>query len=76
MVKHAHAKNVWICVQIDTLVTITIRDDGKGFKIDELKNAGNGLRNMEQRIKNVNGKIIIENINGTLLKISIPLPAG
>lgn len=74
VVKHAEAKNVWLGVQLDDFITITVRDDGKGFEITEVKNAGNGLRNMEQRIKNVNGKLLIENETGTLLKIIVPFP--
>lgn len=75
VVKHAEARNVRLRVQIGAVITIIIQDDGKGFEIDEMKNKGNGLRNMEQRIKNVNGKLIIENKTGTLLNITVPLPA-
>jgi two-component system sensor histidine kinase DegS len=54
------------------MITIIIRDDGKGFDITEMTNTGNGLRSMEQRIKNVKGKLVIENRGGTLLTITVP----
>jgi signal transduction histidine kinase/ligand-binding sensor domain-containing protein len=82
VVKHAGAKNVQLRVELDTYITISIQDDGKGFAVAEMKNAGNGLRNMEQRMKNVNGKLVIvrgdsfsEKKAGTLVKIVVPFPA-
>jgi signal transduction histidine kinase/ligand-binding sensor domain-containing protein len=74
VVKHAGAKNVELVVQLDSIITITIHDDGKGFDAAEMGTAGNGLRNMEQRIETVKGKLFIENENGTLLKIILPFP--
>lgn len=74
VVKHAEARNVRIHFQLDQFITITLHDDGKGFEIIEKKNVGNGLRSMEQRIKNLNGKILIENKTGTFFKIIVPVP--
>ncbi len=76
VVKHAGAKNVRFTVQLDNSITITVHDDGNGFDANEMSNAGNGLRSMEQRMKNINGKLIIENESGTLLKITVPFPAS
>jgi signal transduction histidine kinase/ligand-binding sensor domain-containing protein len=75
IIKHAAAKNILLDVRLDDAITITIQDDGKGFDWVKMRNSGNGLRSMEQRIKNVNGTILIENKNGTTLKITIPFPA-
>jgi signal transduction histidine kinase/ligand-binding sensor domain-containing protein len=74
IVKHAEAKNIRLLVQLDDAIIITIQDDGKGFPMNEMKNSGNGLRSMEQRIKNVNGTLVIESKAGTTLKITIPFP--
>ena len=35
-----------------------ISDDGKGFD-DEIKGTGNGLKNMDSRIKEIGGELII-----------------
>jgi signal transduction histidine kinase len=72
IVKHADAKKVWLQIQADTAIAVTVHDNGKGFDAGEMKNKGNGLRNMEQRIKTVNGSLAIENKEGTLLKIRVP----
>ncbi len=74
VVKHAGAKKVHLEVQLDPSITISIRDDGKGFDATIMSNAGNGLRNMEHRMKNVNGQLLINNDAGTLLTIIVPFP--
>lgn len=74
IVKHAEAKNVELQVKLDAFMTICIQDDGKGFTITEMMHEGNGLRNMKQRIKNVNGKLVFENGVGTSVKIVVPIP--
>jgi signal transduction histidine kinase/ligand-binding sensor domain-containing protein len=73
VVKHANAGKVWVHIQLNTGINITIRDNGKGFTIAEMKNKGNGLANMYQRIKDLNGKLLIENEGGTIIKIAVPV---
>ncbi len=75
VVKHADASNISVVIQLDKYLTITIQDDGKGLDLQAMKNAGNGLRNMDQRIRSINGELLIENKTGASLKISVPLPA-
>ena len=58
IVKHAGAKNVW--TEIDVVVgklTVTIRDDGKGFDPTNLdiKEKGNGLASMRRRTQEIGG---------------------
>jgi len=76
VVKHAGAKNVELAAQLGSFITITIHDDGKGFDAVEMNTAGNGLRNMDQRIKTVNGKLFIGNEKGTFVKITVPFPVS
>ena len=40
--------------------------------VDENSNTGNGLKNMKQRIHQLNGKIFIKNQEGFTLKFEIP----
>jgi signal transduction histidine kinase len=75
VVKHAGAKQVYIGITIDNnSIHITVQDDGKGIPAEQLKqNAGNGLSNMHQRIKDLNGYMDIKNDSGTTLHLHLPL---
>lgn len=73
VVKHAGAKEVQIAVAIDNGLEITIHDDGKGIPVEELEHTGgNGLRNMYQRIKVLNGQMRVTTGCGTTLHLSFP----
>lgn len=76
IVKHAAATLVGVQIKFTDLITINIRDNGKGFDWMEVKTAGNGLRNMEHRMKSIHGNLLIENNSGTALTMSIPLPVS
>ncbi len=53
---------------------ISIKDDGCGFTEINLS-AGNGLNNMRQRSKDVNGKIVFDSVQqkGTEIILEVPL---
>ncbi len=55
-------------------LTLIINDNGKGFVNNEI-HLGNGLRNMRERAKEVNGQIHIESGNGkgTQVELNIPI---
>ena len=74
--KYAEAQNVWISlILVNNKITFKIRDDGQGFDLVN-KKGGNGLSNMAQRTKTLNGKLnIITSIgNGTEILLSFSLP--
>jgi two-component system NarL family sensor kinase len=74
IVKHAKASSVTIrmeCSQEQFSVTVT--DDGVGFSDAGNNRFGNGLKNMERRIKDLQGTIQFENNQGTLVRIQVPL---
>jgi len=49
----------------DNRISITVRDDGDGFDIENaLQNGGNGLRNMQHRMKEIGGTADIESLKG------------
>jgi len=53
--KHASAQHIYINVtQEDDILSLIIRDDGIGFNIRTVE-AGNGLRNMRQRVEELGG---------------------
>jgi signal transduction histidine kinase/ferritin-like protein len=73
-IKYAYPKTISIAIKpnLET-VEILIKDDGIGFKMDEVL-LGNGISNMKKRITDVSGFFEIEsNENqGTKIKIGIP----
>ncbi|MEO6405793.1 MAG: histidine kinase [Ferruginibacter sp.] len=73
IIKHAEAKKVAIHFSVNKNLEITVKDDGKGMVVNT-EVAGNGLRNMQKRIESVSGTFDVENNNGVIVKISVPLP--
>ena len=72
IIKHSGADKVTINITCDEQLIITVSDNGKGMHVDENSNIGNGLKNMKQRIHQLNGKIFIQNQEGFTLKFEIP----
>ena len=72
--KHGAAKNVILNFnEIKKIIFIAISDDGKGFDLSD-KRSGIGLKNMKERIEEINGIFSIESEieKGTIIKIEIP----
>lgn len=72
-IKHSKAREVRISIsEFDDHVGLFISDNGIGFRPNEKTN-GNGLRNMKERVKLVNGSIQIDSgSSGTTIEIEIP----
>ena len=70
--KHANATNVEIMIDLRRGdLILFIKDDGHGFDVNR-KEKGIGLKNVEERVKEIKGNLrIISNGNGTTLKIRI-----
>ncbi|MEO7394004.1 MAG: ATP-binding protein, partial [Chitinophagaceae bacterium] len=73
IIKHAAAKHVSINFSVDKNLVITVKDDGKGMTKNK-GHEGNGLRNMQKRIESVGGTFKVQNINGIMVEMSVPLP--
>jgi signal transduction histidine kinase len=76
--KHADATVVRVTAEIDDgdlLVTVT--DNGRGFRPDEVKGSGLGLRGMAERARLLGGHLGIssEPSDGTLVTLRLPLDA-
>jgi len=72
-IRHGKAKNISIIIRtINDTVRISIIDDGCGCKDI---NKGFGLLGMEQRIKNLNGKILFisDGVSGFNIHVEIPI---
>ncbi len=73
--KYAAAKN--LAIQFDKMhneLHISIKDDGRGFAKND-SSTGNGLNNMKQRAKDINGKIYFNSVQqkGTEIILLVPL---
>lgn len=76
VIKHAQATKLKVELHSTSNVfTVIIEDDGIGFNPNDSKKMGNGLFNMKERVKLINGNIRIntEIKKGTKISISVPL---
>jgi signal transduction histidine kinase len=76
IVKHAEANSVSIQIDYqDEILTINIKDDGKGFNMEmqEKRYLGNGLKNIEKNIQDLGGKVHWTIASGTGVEIILPL---
>jgi signal transduction histidine kinase len=73
--RHAAASSVWVAVQVDTDVTVTVTDDGRGMPVDI---ARSGLDNLARRAQMRGGSISVEPgpSAGTKLTWRVPLSQG
>ncbi len=72
IVKHSNAEKVTIALDIGDSLSLTISDDGKGFK-QPVHQYGNGLLSMDQRAKVLNGKLSVSGTRGTVVHLEVPL---
>jgi PAS domain S-box-containing protein len=75
IIKHAAAKTIFIqMIKSDDNLSITIEDDGIGFDKEKIQmKEGIGLKNIENRVFYLNGKLTVESSpgKGTLIVIDI-----
>jgi glucose-6-phosphate-specific signal transduction histidine kinase len=72
-IKHSMADELRIRLTLLTdQIEFTIGDNGVGFDLATTQQ-GFGLAGMENRVKALNGSFILDSINGTQIKVTIPL---
>ena len=74
--KHAEAKEIQVKLEIcKEAITVTVRDDGKGFDKNQRRNDSFGLIGMKERVDLLEGQITIDSKKGTgtLVMIQIPI---
>jgi signal transduction histidine kinase len=76
--KHARASNLIIQMSLeDRTLILEVEDDGIGFDPRQLKDrSGIGLKNIESRIKYLNGKLTVESKAGGPTNFTIEMPIG
>lgn len=78
VLRHSCAKNGWVTLKRQNgELVITVRDDGKGIAKGvaefQSRSIGVGIGGMRQRVKELGGRLRLENINpGTLVVVTIP----
>jgi signal transduction histidine kinase len=75
--RHSGAKSVLVTVQqTNGSIVLTVKDDGSGFEPGKIR--GLGLLGMEERVKQLGGRLEIESQpgRGTLLRATLPQAAG
>lgn len=76
IVKHAEASLVYCVVAFGDSLIIKIKDNGKGFDVDEktVNATGEGLVNIQSRIESLKGEtILVSSEKGTVVTFVIPL---
>ncbi|WP_258105281.1 PAS domain S-box protein [Marinoscillum sp. MHG1-6] len=72
--KHSSAKRIGVqLVQDNSVLSLRVEDNGKGFEANN-GHIGNGLQNLQQRVKRCNGLIHIASEKGKGTHVDIKLP--
>lgn len=85
IIRHAEASQVTVTLTKGQRVTLSIRDNGKGFSRSELRtpkpapavastSGGMGLRNIRERVELNNGTLAIQGTPGQGTRIDVSLP--
>ena len=70
ILKHAKATEVSIVlVRVEDGLTLYIQDNGRGIDMENIRQFGNGLKNMKKRMADIGIDFSIENKNGTLITL-------
>lgn len=73
VIKYAQATTCNVSIQIikPSHITVSIRDNGIGFVMSDVKNSGIGLKNMKARAKEINGQLKIDSELGKHTRIEL-----
>ena len=71
--KYSGASEIIVTIEANDLLAIQVHDNGKGIDMQKLRQFGNGLKNIQKRMSSIGGTFSIENKNGTLTTLTLPL---
>jgi signal transduction histidine kinase len=75
VIQHAGANEVWLRVTAtETILTITIEDNGHGFEHKPANGHADGLPNMNHRMAEIGGQSTVESRAGAGTRISLTFP--
>ncbi|MFM2360972.1 MAG: hypothetical protein RLY16_2965 [Bacteroidota bacterium] len=73
IVKHANASEVSIQFQQSELLVVTLKDNGVGINLQQIRPFANGLENMKKRMADIGGTFEIEKMEGTRITLTVPI---
>ena len=73
VLKHSKASRINIDIDVNHALKIKIADNGVGIEQEKIRRFGNGLKNIERRMKGIGGSYVISNHNGTETNLELPL---
>jgi len=73
VLKHSQASKLHIDIEANRDLTIMVSDNGVGIEPEKVRRFGNGLKNIERRMKAIGGSYHIYNNHGTETKLKLPL---
>lgn len=79
--RHGNATQIWLALSCDYQngrtagLTVQIRDNGRGFDVEERLGSGSGLRNMQRRAAQLGAKLAIQSQVGaeTVIRLAVPI---
>jgi signal transduction histidine kinase len=74
VLKHSRATEVTITISVNGSLLIRISDNGIGIDMNNLRQFGNGLKNISRRMETIGGSFEIRNNNGVTTLLHYPLP--
>ncbi len=75
MAKYAEADQAEISLHnFESYISIEVRDNGKGFKLETVKTTSHGLAGMRHRVEAAGGRLTVSSADGKGTKISAVLP--
>jgi len=73
VLKHSGGSLVTVDIEANHSLRVIITDNGKGIDLEKLRQFGNGLKNITRRMESIEGSYKIENKNGTVTTLDLPL---
>ncbi len=70
--RHAHADNLWVGVEVERGLTATVKDDGVG---SDAPCFGSGLEGIRERLAEVGGTLVVESRRGAGLTVRLEIPS-
>jgi signal transduction histidine kinase len=71
--KHSKASLLTITIETTNHLKIIITDNGVGIDLQKIRQFGNGLKNINRRMESIGGTFTIENNNGTVTTLQLPI---
>ena len=75
VLKHSGATEVWFRLRVeDSTLAFSLEDNGRGFAPETASELGNGLVNMEKRMKLIRGVFVVSSEPGAGTQVRVQLP--